>query len=185
MSFRIISVTGAHSSAGKTTLCSILLKELEGFGAIKYTKTSLYTSITDDPAIILEKDKDTAIMSESGAERVVWIQSSGSELKNALAIAMNKMHGLRGVVVEGNSPALLLKPDLTIFVVGQEGLLKPSAEEACKEANIVILNSSETAEPPPSLTALIQHDAPVFRIDLAQERGEIDKFLEYTKKYIQ
>jgi molybdopterin-guanine dinucleotide biosynthesis protein len=38
----IISVTGAHSRVGKTTLCSILLKELKGFGAIKYTKTPEY-----------------------------------------------------------------------------------------------------------------------------------------------
>lgn len=36
---KIISVTGAHSRVGKTTVCAILLKNLRGFGAIKFTKT--------------------------------------------------------------------------------------------------------------------------------------------------
>ena len=47
-SLKIISVTGAHSGVGKTTLCSILFENLNGFGGIKFTKTSLYTSVIDD-----------------------------------------------------------------------------------------------------------------------------------------
>ena len=66
--FRIISVTRARSKAGKTTLCSILLKNLKGFGAIKFTKTSLYAKIVEGPEIITQKDTDTGIMSEAGSE---------------------------------------------------------------------------------------------------------------------
>ena len=54
--FIIISVTGAHSSIGKTTLCSILLKNLKGFGAVKFTKTPLYTSVIEDYDTIMQKD---------------------------------------------------------------------------------------------------------------------------------
>jgi molybdopterin-guanine dinucleotide biosynthesis protein len=73
--FKIISVTGAHSGVGKTTLCAILLNRLAGFGAIKFTKTDMFTSISEDPETILKHGKDTAIMSEAGAEKVIWIQS--------------------------------------------------------------------------------------------------------------
>jgi len=72
---KIISVTGAHSQVGKTTLASIILNNIQDFGAIKFTKTSLFTSVTDEPGIILENNKDTAVLSEAGAKKVYWIQS--------------------------------------------------------------------------------------------------------------
>ncbi len=169
---------------GKTTLCSILLKNLKGFGAIKFTKTPLYTSITDDPDVILQKDKDTAIMSQSGAEKVVWVQSSGSELEDDLSIAMSKMDGLKGVVVEGNSPANYLNPHLIIFIIGQDGQVKPSAREVSEKADIIIINSPEGIQNPSIIASLSQKSAQTFRIDLIKKQGEIDKFIAYIKKYI-
>ena len=185
MSFKIISVTGAHSSVGKTTLCSILLKNLKGFGAIKYTKTPLYTSVSDDPAVILQNDKDTAIMSQSGAEKVVWVKSSGSELENDLNIAMSKMDGLKGVVVEGNSPANCLNPHLIIFIIGEDGQIKPSASEVSEKANIIIINSAGNIKNPSLAAFLSGKNAQTFRIDLIKKQGEIDKFITYIKKYVQ
>jgi molybdopterin-guanine dinucleotide biosynthesis protein len=184
MSFKIISVTGAHSSVGKTTLCSILLKNLKGFGAIKYTKTPLYTSVSDDPDVILQKDKDTAVMSQSGAEKVVWVKSSGSELEDDLGIAMSKMDGLKGVVIEGNSPANCLNPHLTIFIIGENGQLKPSARELSEKADIIIINSAGDMKNPSLDAFLSGKNAQTFRIDLLKKQGEIDKFTTYIKKYV-
>ncbi len=180
MPFTIISVTGAHSNVGKTTLCSILLNHLKGFGAIKYTRTPLFASVTDEPDIILQKNKDTAIMSQSGAEKVVWVKSSGPDLENALNIAMSKMGGLEGVVVEGNSPAHYLNPDLIVFIIGEDGDIKPAAVEISKKADIIIINTEENKTTPSSLASGAQR----FRIDLIKKQGEIDKFLAYAKKYI-
>jgi len=184
MSFKIISVTGAHSSVGKTTLCSILLENLKGFGAIKFTKTPLYTSVIDDPDVIMQKDKDTAIMSRSGAEKVVWVKSSGSDLENDLSLAMGMMDGLKGVVVEGNSPADYLNPDLIIFIVGEDGQIKPSAREVSEKADVIVINSINNIKDPSSMTSLSQKNALTFRIDLIKKQGEIDKFIAYIKKYI-
>lgn len=181
---KIISVTGAHSSVGKTTLCSLLLKELKGFGAVKFTRTPLFTTVTDDPETILKKDKDTAIMSASGAEKVVWIQSPRDGLENALDMAMRRMHGLDGVVVEGNSPADFIRPDQIIFIVGEEGQIKPSAVGTCKKADIVIINSGKDVSLPPSLTSILPGNVKTFRIDLANKSGEIDKFVSYIKQYM-
>lgn len=184
MSFKIISVTGAHSKVGKTTLCSILLENLKGFGAIKFTKTSLYSSVTDDPDIIMQKDKDTAIMSRSGAEKVVWVKSGGPDLVDDLRLAMSGMEGLKGVIVEGNSPANYLNPDLIIFIVEEDGQIKSSARDISEKADIIVINSPNKIKDPSLLSPSSKENAPAFRIDLIKKQGEIDKFIAYTKKYI-
>jgi hypothetical protein len=181
--FKIISVTGAHSKVGKTTLCSILLENLKGFGAIKFTKTPFYTSVVDDPETIMKKDKDTAVMSGSGAEKVIWIKSPGRGLNDALNIAISKMNGLRGVVVEGNSPVDFLKPHLLIFIIGKDGHIKPSALRVSKRADVVIINSDKHIADPSFLEPFVRENVKVFCMDLINRTGEIDKFLTFTKKY--
>jgi len=185
MSFKIVSVTGAHSKVGKTTLCSILLENLSGFGAIKFTKTPLYTSVIDDPDVIMQKDKDTAIMSRSGAEKVVWVKSSGSALEDDLRLAMSRMKGLKGVVVEGNSPAHYLNPHLIIFIIGEDGQIKHSAREVSEKADVIVINSSKKLKSPSLIIPLSQKNARAFQIDLIKKQGEIDKFIPYIKKYIE
>ncbi len=178
-------MTGAHSRVGKTTLCSILIKNLEGFGAVKFTRTRVYTSVTDDPATILQKDKDTALMAGAGAAKVVWIRSPGGrDLREALNIAMGGMHGLRGVIVEGNSPVDFLNPHLLIFITGRDGRIKPSALELPGMADILIINSAEKTGGPPLSASLLKENSEVFCIDLINKKGEIDKFLAHVKKYI-
>ena len=185
-SLKIISVTGAHSGVGKTTLCSILFENLKGFGGIKFTKTSLYTSIVIDERILNEEGKDTAVFIRSGAEKVVWIQSPGNdELENALSIALSKMSGLKGVVIEGNSPLFNLTPCLVIFIISNSGEIKTSGIEACKRADIIIFNSEIQAEDLSFSAYELKEQAKIFRIDLKNRKGEIDKFLAYVREYTQ
>jgi len=172
-------VTGAHSKVGKTTLCSILLKNLKGFGAIKFTKTSLYAKIVEDPEIITQKDTDTGIMSEAGAEKVVWVQSPSDKLEEPLDIALGKMTDLKGVIVEGNSPANYIEPDLIVFIIGDDGQIKPSAIELSKKADIIILSVPKGAEDPPLPTCIPPEKGKMFRIDLAEKEGEIDKLIAH------
>ncbi len=184
--FKIISVTGAHSGVGKTTLCSILLENLEGFGAVKFTKTSLYTSVVDDEKTLGEPGKDTAMYLEAGAEKVVWIQSpGGDELEDALHIALAKMAGMKGVVIEGNSPLDFLAPQVVIFVIDGEGQMKPPAEKACRKADIIVINSERHVKDTIFSPEILQEDKRFFRIDLVNKKGEIDKFLAYVRQYVQ
>ena len=179
-SFRIISVTGAHSGVGKTTLCSILLNNLDSFGAIKFTKTKMFTTISDDPETLLQKDKDTAIMSEAGAKKVVWIQSTYDGLEDALNIASLKMEGLNGMVVEGNSPVDFINPHLIVFIMQPDGQIKESAEKVSKKADIVVINSVTKPEDLNPLVSEIKFNneagKAIFWIDLLNHKGEIDKF---------
>jgi molybdopterin-guanine dinucleotide biosynthesis protein len=177
--FRIISVTGAHSKVGKTTLCSILLKNLKGFGAIKFTKTSLYAKIIEDPEIITQKNTDTGIMSEAGAEKVLWIQSTSEKLEDPLNIALGKMAGLKGVVVEGNSPIDYMEPDLIVFIIGDDGRIKPSAVELSKKADMIIMSTPKDIKNPQLPASVPLEKREVFRIDLAKKEGEIDKLIAH------
>ncbi len=123
-------------------------------------------------------------MYESGAKKVVWIQSHGNELSDALTLAMSKIIGLEGVVVEGNSPVDFLTPNLTIFIIGKDGHIKPSATKVSKKSDIIIINAEKQTENLPFLAALKENNQEVFWINLLEEQGEIDKFLDHVKKYI-
>lgn len=136
----IIGIGGAHSGAGKTTIASLILKRLKGWGAIKYTKNSLYCSITDDIKILSEKGKDTKRLLDSGAEKVLWIQSSFSELEEVLPMAVEMLSHLKGILVEGNSAIEILEPDIVIFISGAEGKIKKGAEKILKIADVVIFD---------------------------------------------
>lgn len=187
-SFKIISVTGAHSSVGKTTLCALLLNSLDNFGAIKFTKTEMFTSISDDSETILQKDKDTAIMSEAGAKKVVWIQSPYDGLKDALHIASSKMTGLNGMVVEGNSPVDFINPHLIVFIMGPDGRIKESARKVSKRADIIVINSAAETDDLKSLVSSVLTDneatKEIFWIDLLNHRGNIDIFRSCVEKML-
>jgi hypothetical protein len=145
----IIGIGGSHSGAGKTSVASLILETFKGWGAIKYTKTSLYCSIVDDLAIISEEGKDTKKLLDAGAEKVLWVQSPYSELGVVLPIAADMLSHLHGIVVEGNSAVEIVRPDITIFVAGAEGTMKNSAEKILRMADIVIFQSDKPLEIPP------------------------------------
>jgi molybdopterin-guanine dinucleotide biosynthesis protein len=143
----IIGIGGGHSGAGKTTIACEVLKKVEGWGAIKFTRTFFYSSITDDQGVLSEKGKDTGRLLEAGAEKVLWVQSSGDELAETASMAVQMLSNLPGIVVEGNSMIEVLTPDIVIFVAGSRERFKPGAERVLDMADIVITDE----EPPQGL----------------------------------
>ncbi len=136
----IVSIAGAHSGSGKTTLAERLIARLEGnWGAVKYTKTAFYTSITDDSAIITQSDKDTARLLNAGARKVIWVQSPPGELDEALSVALAGISDVDGIIVEGNSPIEFLDPDVILFIFGKDtSRIKNTAQEALSRASLVV-----------------------------------------------
>lgn len=133
----IIGVGGAGSGAGKTTAACSILRVLEGWGAIKYTKTLLNSTLVDDKRVLAKRGKDTALMLESGAERVIWLRSPRFRLGGILLEAVSRLSDLEGIVVEGNSAVSLLKPDIVVFVADGDRM-KTGAEEILAIADIVL-----------------------------------------------
>lgn len=145
----IIGVAGAHSGSGKTTCVSQLLKELKGWGAIKYTRTAIYSSITDDIGTLSIKDKDTKMFLDAGAEKVLWVQSPVSEIKELLSIAIERLSGLKGILVEGNSAIEFLRPDIIIFIFGRDPKrIKESSRRVLKIADAAVFDEEPGIELP-------------------------------------
>jgi|Deesub1362A_J573_1020465.scaffolds.fasta_scaffold00361_7 hypothetical protein len=181
--FRIISVAGAHSGVGKTTLCSLLLRELRDYGAIKFTKEAFGTPLIDSEEIILQKGKDTAIMVSSGAKKVILIGGQGETLRDALERAIGMMRPFRGVIIEGNGPIEFLRPDLLIFVIGPDRKIKAPAMGILERADIVVVNS-EGGERDTSLMDRLRTGARIFFVDLKNKGQETEALLSCIKEAI-
>lgn len=135
----IIGIGGAYRGVGKTTIASLILGRLKGWGAIKYTKTAIYCSVTDDVSILSIEGKDTSRLLNSGAEKVVWVKSPYENIAEILPLAIKNLSSQEGIVVEGNSAIEVLKPDIVIFLTGSEGdENKSSAEKIFRMADVII-----------------------------------------------
>jgi len=134
----IIGIAGAYSGAGKTTVACEILKRFKGWGAIKYSKTSLYSSVTGDPEVILEEGKDTRKMRDAGAEQVLWVQAPSDELEKVILHAVEMLSHLEGIIIEGNSAVTAVKSDIVLFVSGSPDLSKNDAVWFLDTADIVL-----------------------------------------------
>lgn len=113
----IIGIGGAESGAGKTSFGELLIRKLPGWGAVKVQKTGIYTALIDDEKKLSTPGKDTARYLGAGAERVFLVQSpGGEEMEEALSLAVSRLSGLAGIIIEGNSAIEVLKPDIVIFI---------------------------------------------------------------------
>lgn len=145
----LIGIGGAHSGSGKTLIGSAVMRAMgPGWGAIKCTPTELYSSVVSDPHILRQPGKDTSRYIEAGAEQALWVQGPREELAESLDIALGRLAGLSGVVVEGNAAIELLKPDIVIFIVGEPGRMKPGAPSVMEMADVVIYSEGPPEVPP-------------------------------------
>jgi LAO/AO transport system kinase len=135
----IIGIGGAHSKVGKTTVACQILKKLSGWGAVKFTKTSFYSSIVDSLEILRQKNKDTYRLLNAGAQNVLWVQSPPEDMNETLGIAIDRLSNLKGIIIEGNSAIDALRPEIVIFVSKNEEL-KKGAEKILGMADAVIFN---------------------------------------------
>ena len=152
----IITVSGAHSGAGKTTLIEALLKPLKGWSALKVTVThrkgecparkGCHTcdelgpgfSIVSSKRIIETKGKDTARFKQAGAKKVLWLRSSPRALEQGIKQALALFKKAKGLIIESNSALKYLKPDLAILVKRKDSILKPSAMEILERIDLTL-----------------------------------------------
>jgi molybdopterin-guanine dinucleotide biosynthesis protein len=135
---KVVVISGAHKGVGKTTLACRILKGLKGFGAIKTTVSKENISITSKDKAIEVPGKDTALLKEAGAEKVVLVSSPRKDLGWALKVAMGMVSGCKGVIIEGTSVLDYIKPDVAIMIKAKGKKIKPSAKRALKKADLII-----------------------------------------------
>lgn len=153
---RIITVSGAHSGAGKTQVAEMLLRKLKDWSALKITMThregacpahkdckacdELHSdfSIISRKDIIEAKGKDTLRLKSAGAKKVLWLKAKPEALEGGIKKAISLFKKTKGLVIESNSALKYLKPDLALFVKRKDSILKPSAKEILKRIDLVI-----------------------------------------------
>ena len=91
-------------------------------------------------------------------KNVLWVQSPPEDLKEVLQIAIDRLSHLKGIIVEGNSAVEALKPDIVVFVSGNEGL-KKGAEKILSMADAVIFNKNT----PKGIPKLSKESASIMR----------------------
>jgi len=168
-----VGICGDRSGAGKTLVACRLLGRLGGWGAIKCSPSTLYTSVIDDPDTLREPGKDTARYLDAGASEAVLVRAPRDEFDEPLGMAQGRLAHLEGIVIEGNSAVATLKesPDVIIFIVsGSREGLKNNTDDLLRRADVVLYGGA----PPDSAP----EGAGVFSID------DEDAFLDYVLKLI-
>ena len=179
----IVGIGGAYSGAGKTTIASSILKKFKNWGAIKYTKTSLYCSVIDDREVLSQEGKDTRRLLDSGADRVLWVRSPSSELGEILSTAVEMLSDLKVILIEGNSAVEVLKPDIVIFMSGAEKeRFKIGADKILEMADIVIFEKELPAKTPESAKRFSKNDVKGYINFITRLINDME--IKDTKKFI-
>jgi len=176
----LISVAGACSRSGKTTLAVTLLRALPAGGvAVKFTTTDdvfercprgtpcvvcgidVPYRIIEDPRVSSEAGTDTARLAEAGATRVLWTIAKQSAIVEAWAAVQARLARESVVVMEGSTIVDLSRPDLVLFVAHPflcPSRWKPTTARLLQRADTVIVNlpAAERRAPSPAVTAEIE-----------------------------
>lgn len=175
----LVSVAGASSRAGKTSLVESVLHALPrgAAAAVKFTTTEdvfercprgtpcvvcdidVPFRIVEDPLVLDEPGTDTARLGAAGARRVVWAIARAGAVGPAWRRVVERT-GPGPVVMEGSTIVEVAQPDLLVFVAHpflSPERWKPTTAALAARADAVVLNlpRGEAREPAPEVRAAL------------------------------
>lgn len=162
---KTVIVSGASSAAAKTALAEALLAELRprAWGGVKITVThdvaqgcprggqgcgvcasigGGYRLVTDADTLA-QSDTDTGRLLAAGAYPVLWLITTPPFVRLGWTDVHSRLGALDGVVVESNSLALCIKPDLIFFTINPRvprSRWKASAPILIEQSDVVIIS---------------------------------------------
>ena len=167
---RIVSVSGACSRAGKTTVAEALLRALpRGFAAaVKFTTTEdvfercprgsvcvvcdidVPFRIVRDPAVLREPGTDTDRLAAAGAREVVWAIARAGASPLAWAAVERMLEATPMAILEGSTVVEqgLARPELRLFVAHRSmppDRWKPTSAALVAAADRVVIHTSGPA----------------------------------------
>ncbi len=172
---KIVTISGANKDIGKSSLAAYIIGHCLVCAAAKF---SLHAQAPEGPAILPEGPdgdpaSDTARMYRAGARPVYWVRSTQESLSADITGALESMDS--GVaVLEGNSILEHLEPDFAIFIMNPTfDDFKPSAWEALKRADVVLVNGDKavSGEEALRLEHLCKVRNPRLKILFSADRG--------------
>ena len=153
-----IGVGAGKSNAGKTTFIEKFIKRIKQTKnsfviAVKYSKSTLYSSIITEDALLQKEGKDTSRMKKAGADYVFWVKANESDLsdichqiyENIKSILPKDTQAI--LIIEGNSLVRAMRPDVIIFLKGTlRDPMKPSGQAIFEIADLIIGESYSMEE---------------------------------------
>jgi hypothetical protein len=80
---------------------------------------------------------------------VLWLKSPPHDLSNVLHLSIDRLSDLKGIVVEGNSAIEFMKPDIIIFISGNNTeRIKESAKRILGMAHAVVIGERQSISLP-------------------------------------
>lgn len=145
----IIGIAGSYSDIGKTTFASLLIKSLKGrfplltIGAVKFTKTAIYCSISSEDGYLTEDNKDTMILKKSGADAVLWVQAPPHEAEATIKDAVQSLKHCDIIVIEGNTAVSYTTAHEVVFLKGGKHRKHKDSALALEHRASFVLDASE------------------------------------------
>jgi len=179
----LVTVSGSCSGVGKTTLVELIIRRFAPIAALKVTvvdsgvhgcpidrECGVCAALTVPFRILEERPrrggavprKDTGRYAAAGAAPVVWVQTRGTDLDQALGAGLTAASrpgsrgtparaGEGGVVLEGNTPTLRLAPDAAVLVDHPDRRETKASTRALQSAprrvHWVVLNCPQGTDP--------------------------------------
>lgn len=151
----ILLVSGSEQNVGKTSFIRRVIAHNASnkLIAIKITPhfhepTSglIPIVVTDNYRIFQETDgsscKDSSLFLQAGAEKVFYIQTNDTYLKEAFKLLSEQLDPEQPVIVESAALRKILEPALYLFVQKKYEDIKPSALEMQKMADTIVYSDS-------------------------------------------
>lgn len=160
---KILSITGASSKTGKTTLIEKLIPLLTDWAVCKLTVCIPHPGgrcprgkedtcgvcasleegfrIIDDPAVIAQAGTDTGKFVLAGAALVRWVQCTPEAISEALDSVLqqfSELQSLPGVIFEGNHVLQHLEADFSVMMAGTGIAFKQSAEHIRRRVDLIV-----------------------------------------------
>ncbi|GAB6183547.1 molybdopterin-guanine dinucleotide biosynthesis protein MobB [Thermodesulfovibrio hydrogeniphilus] len=145
-----IGVGAGKSNAGKTTFIESLIKHIKQTKdsfvvAVKYSKSSLYSSIITEDTLLEKEGKDTARMKKAGADYVFWVKANEDDLPEICYQLYEQFNRIIPkdkqtiLIIEGNSLVREMQTDVIIFLKGSlNEQMKPSGQAIFERADLII-----------------------------------------------
>ena len=177
----LVSVAGASSRAGKTSLAVSVLRALPPLAAaaVKFTTTEdvfercprgtpcvvcdidVPFRIVEDPAVLGEAGTDTERLGRAGARKVLWAIAKQQAAVAAWRAVASRIEAGATVVMEGSTVVGFAKPERNVFVVHpflSPTRWKPTSPRLIAEADLVVVNrpAAEGRAPSPEVVAEIE-----------------------------
>jgi len=149
----ILLISGSGRNVGKT---SFICRVIKANAALKIVAIKI-TPHFHEPTPGLEEiainknyrvyietnrnsEKDSALFVNSGAEKVIYIQTTDEYLGEAFAIALSKCHPVWPIVTESAALRKYISPGLYLFIRKKDDEIKSSATEMQKLADATLFS---------------------------------------------